>query len=166
MRDAARRLDKQIRFELRGEATEVDRDILEKLEAPLTHLLRNAVDHGIEPPAERVAADKPETGLIKIEAGHRAGMLALTISDDGRGIDPNRLREKIVEKGLTTVAVAQSLTDAELLEFLFLPGFSTASARRNSLVAASGSMWCRQWSAPSADRCALRLRSAAARAFI
>ena len=128
VRDAARRLDKSVRFEMRGQSTEVDRDILEKLEAPLTHLLRNAIDHGIEPAAERAAAGKPETGSITVEAGHRAGMLVLTVSDDGRGIDPKRLREKIVEKGLTTTAVAQALAEAELFEFLFLPGFSTAGA--------------------------------------
>ncbi len=128
VRDAARRLEKQVVFEMHGQGTEVDRDILEKLEAPLAHLLRNAVDHGMETPVERLKAGKPETGRIKIETGHRAGMLAVTVSDDGRGIDPARLRAKIVDKGLTTAAVAQTLSEAELLEFLFLPGFSTASA--------------------------------------
>ena len=127
IRDAARRLEKQVVFEMEGRGTEVDRDILEKLEAPLTHLLRNAIDHGIEPPAERIAAGKAETGCIKIEAAHRAGMLTVSISDDGRGIDLIRLRQKIVEKGLTTASVAQSLSEEELLDFLFLPGFSTAS---------------------------------------
>ncbi len=128
VRDAARALGKQARLELDGQATPVDRDILEKLDAPLNHLLRNAVDHGLEPVEARQAAGKPEAGTIRVEARHRGGMLAITISDDGRGIDMEALRRKVVERGLTTAAVAQDLGEAELLEFLFLPGFSTAGA--------------------------------------
>src|SRR5262249_3817302 len=128
VRDMARKLGKNVRLEIDGQATEVDRDILEKLEAPLTHLLRNAVDHGLEPQEERLAAGKPETGVLRVEAQHRAGMLAVTGRDDGRGIDVERLRRKVVERGLTSADMAVSLTEAELLEFLFLPGFSTASA--------------------------------------
>src|SRR5207237_6366116 len=96
--------------------------------APLTHLLRNAVDHGIEPPAQRKAAGKSETGLVRIEASHRAGTLVITVSDDGSGIDPKRLRAKVVERGLATADLASAMTEAELLDFLFLPGFSTAGA--------------------------------------
>src|SRR5262249_33510533 len=92
VRDMAPRLDKQVRLEWLGQDTPVDRDILEKLEAPLTHLLRNAVDHGIEPPAERKAGGKPESGLVRVEASHRAGTLVITVSDDGNGIDVERLR--------------------------------------------------------------------------
>jgi two-component system sensor histidine kinase and response regulator WspE len=128
VRDMARRLDKQVRLELLGQDTPVDRDVLEKLEAPLTHLLRNAVDHGIEPPAARKAAGKPETGLVRVEASHRAGTLVLTVGDDGKGIDLERLRAKVVERGLTKADLASGMTEAELLEFLFLPGFSTAGA--------------------------------------
>ena len=128
VRDMGRTLDRKVRLEIEGKTTPVDRDILEKLEAPLNHLLRNAVDHAIEPPEQRRAAGKPETGLIRIEARHRAGMLAITVSDDGKGIDPESLRRKVVERGLTTAAMAQALSEAELLEFLFLPGFSTAAA--------------------------------------
>jgi two-component system sensor histidine kinase and response regulator WspE len=128
VRDLSRRLDKQVRLDILGTSTEVDRDILEKLEAPLTHLLRNAVDHGMEPPEVRRAAGKPETGVIQLEARHRAGMLVLTVRDDGGGIDIERLRHRVVERGLTKAAMAGSLTEAELLEFLFLPGFSTAKA--------------------------------------
>ncbi len=128
VRDAARRLGKQVRLILDGQATPVDRDILERLEAPLNHLLRNAVDHAIEPPDQRRAAGKPETGQIRIEARHRGGTLAITVADDGHGIDLDALRRKIVERGLTTAAVAQSLTEPELLEFLFLPGFSMSAA--------------------------------------
>jgi two-component system sensor histidine kinase and response regulator WspE len=127
VRDMARRLDKLVRLELFGQDTPVDRDILEKLEAPLTHVLRNAVDHGLEPPAQRQAAGKPETGVVRIEASHRAGTLVITVSDDGNGIDLQRLRTKVIERGLTTTELAGAMTETELLEFLFLPGFSTAS---------------------------------------
>jgi two-component system sensor histidine kinase and response regulator WspE len=126
VRDVARQLGKEVRFELRGEATDVDRDVLEGLEAPLTHLLRNAVDHGLETPAERGAAGKPSQGTLRIEARHHAGMLAISVSDDGRGLDPSVLRSKIVERGLLLGSVAEDLTPAELFEFIFLPGFSTA----------------------------------------
>jgi two-component system sensor histidine kinase and response regulator WspE len=125
VRDLARTLGKQVRFEVRGEQTGVDRDILDKLEAPLSHLVRNAVDHGLETPAERAAAGKPETGEIRLEARHRAGMLHITLTDDGRGIDVERLRARAVARGLVAKAVADQLTELELLEFLFLPGFST-----------------------------------------
>jgi two-component system sensor histidine kinase and response regulator WspE len=128
VRDAARQLNKQVRLDIVGESTEVDRDILDRLEAPLTHLLRNAVDHGIEAAAERLAAGKPECGLIRLEAHHRAGMLIITVADDGPGIDVERLRLKVVERRLTTAEMARTMSDAELLEFLFLPGFSTARA--------------------------------------
>jgi two-component system sensor histidine kinase and response regulator WspE len=128
VRDVARHTGKQVRLEVEGQATEVDRDILEKLEAPLTHLLRNAVDHGLEPPDERRAAGKPETAVVRVEARHRAGALAITVSDDGRGIDLDRLRAKVVERRLSTAALVEAMSEAELLEFLFLPGFSTAGA--------------------------------------
>ncbi len=125
VRDLARELGKQARFEVDGEATGVDRDILDRLEAPLNHLIRNAMDHGIESPEDRRAAGKPAQATIRLEAHHRAGMLQITLSDDGRGIDLERLRTKVVERGLTSAAVARRLGEAELLEFLFLPGFST-----------------------------------------
>ncbi len=127
VRDMARNLGKLVRLEIEGQSTEVDRDVLEKLEAPLTHLLRNALDHGLELPEERKAAGKLETGLVRLEACHRAGMLAIIVADDGRGIDCERLRQKVVERGLTTADMARNLNEPELLEFLFLPGFSTAS---------------------------------------
>jgi two-component system sensor histidine kinase and response regulator WspE len=125
VRDITRRLGKKIAFEIIGRATEVDRDILERLEAPLSHLLRNAIDHGIEPPEERLAAGKPEEGTLRLEAAHRGGMLSITVSDDGRGVELERLRQKVLSKQLTTAEMAASLTEAELMEFLFLPAFST-----------------------------------------
>jgi two-component system sensor histidine kinase and response regulator WspE len=128
VRDLARRLDKQVRLEIVGQTTEVDRDILDKLEAPLTHLLRNAIDHGLETADVRHAAGKPECGVLRLEARHRAGMLVITVADDGGGVDLDRLRRKIVDRGLSTAEMVRAMTEPELLEFLFLPGFSTAAA--------------------------------------
>jgi two-component system sensor histidine kinase and response regulator WspE len=125
VRDLARVLEKQVRLEVRGEQTGVDRDILEKLEAPLAHLIRNALDHGIEQPGEREAAGKPALGTILLEAKHRAGMLHITITDDGGGIDIGTIRARAVALGLVASEVAAQLSASELLEFLFLPGFST-----------------------------------------
>jgi len=124
VRDLARILGKQVRLEVVGEHTQVDRDILEKLESPLAHLLRNAVDHGCEPPDERRRAGKPAEGMLRLEARHRAGMLLITVVDDGRGVDPSLLREVIVRKKLTTPHVAEQMSELELLDFLFLPGFT------------------------------------------
>ncbi|MBC7815482.1 MAG: hybrid sensor histidine kinase/response regulator, partial [Planctomycetaceae bacterium] len=126
VRDLARKLGKKIKFEIHGHNTDVDRDILEKLEAPLNHLLRNAVDHGLETPQQRAQAGKPEQGTLRLEARHRAGMLSITISDDGRGISLERLRRKVLEKGLSTPDLVASMNATELLDFLFLSGFSTA----------------------------------------
>jgi two-component system sensor histidine kinase and response regulator WspE len=128
VRDVARQLGKQVRLDVAGQETEVDRDILDQLEAPLTHLLRNAVDHGLEPPERRREAGKLEAGVVRVEACHRAGSLVITVADDGAGIDAERLRHKVVERGLAPADMARSLGEAELLEFLFLPGFSTAAA--------------------------------------
>jgi two-component system sensor histidine kinase and response regulator WspE len=127
-RDVARSLGKEARLVVVGETTEVDRDVLEKLEAPLSHLIRNAIDHGLETPDRRRAAEKPAAGTITVEARHRAGMLLVTVSDDGAGVDLDRLRAKVVARGLNTAEMAARSTEAELLEFLFLPGFSTAPA--------------------------------------
>jgi two-component system sensor histidine kinase and response regulator WspE len=127
VRDLARFLDKQVRLEILGQTTEVDRDILDKLEAPLTHLLRNAIDHGLEASAERREAGKPECGVVRLEARHRAGMLVLTVEDDGRGIDLDKLRRNILERGLSRPDLVAAMNEAELLSFLFLPGFSTAA---------------------------------------
>ncbi|MDB6067061.1 MAG: chemotaxis protein CheA [Pedosphaera sp.] len=124
VRDLARTLGKQVRLEIVGEQTQVDRDILEKLEAPLAQLLRNAVDHGCETPEDRRRAEKPEECTIQIEARHGAGMLMVTVSDDGAGIHPENLRETVVQKRLTSRSVVEKLTEAELLDFLLLPGFT------------------------------------------
>lgn len=125
VRDTARQLGIQVRYDLVGEQTGVDRDILEKLEAPLNHLIRNALDHGVELPDERRAAGKDPQATIRLEARHVAGTLQVRLSDDGRGIDPERVRGKVIDRALAPAAMAAKMTDAELFEFLFLPGFST-----------------------------------------
>jgi two-component system, chemotaxis family, sensor histidine kinase and response regulator WspE len=126
IRDLARKLNKQVKLEIAGKSTPVDRDILKKLEAPLTHILRNAVDHGIETPEERTAAGKPSEGTIRLEAIHRGGMLAISVIDDGKGISMDYLRQKIINKNMASSEMVAQMSDGELLEFLFLPGFSTA----------------------------------------
>jgi two-component system sensor histidine kinase and response regulator WspE len=127
VRDTARQLGIQVRYDLVGEQTGVDRDILEKLEAPLNHLFRNALDHGVELPDERRAAGKDPQATIRLEARHVAGTLQVRLSDDGRGIDPERVRAKVIDRALAPSAMAAKMTEAELFEFLFLPGFSTKS---------------------------------------
>ncbi|WP_322616019.1 hybrid sensor histidine kinase/response regulator [Pseudomonas sp. BIC9C] len=124
VRDLGRDLGKQVRLEIEGEKTQVDRDVLEKLEAPLTHLLRNAVDHGIETPEQRLLAGKPAEGLIRLRASHQAGLLVLELSDDGNGVDLEKVRRSIVERNLSPAQTAAQLSEEELLTFLFLPGFS------------------------------------------
>ena len=125
VRDLARDLGKHVRFEITGTGIYVDRDILEKLEAPLTHLLRNAVDHGIELPEARRIAGKSGEATIRLEAQHCAGNLLITVSDDGGGIDLAELRNVIVQKRLTSPEAVEQMSEPELLEFLLLPGFTT-----------------------------------------
>ncbi|MFL9450398.1 response regulator [Scytonema tolypothrichoides VB-61278_2] len=127
VRDIAKQLGKKVKLEIVGKSTLVDRDILDRLEAPLTHMLRNALDHGIELPQERLAALKPEEATIRIEVAHRAGMLFISVSDDGRGIDLEFLRQEVIRKQMTNTEMANRLSEVELIEFLFLPGFSTAT---------------------------------------
>jgi two-component system, chemotaxis family, sensor histidine kinase and response regulator WspE len=124
VRDLARALDKDVRLEMVGQNTQVDRDILERLETPLAHLLRNAVDHGCETREQRQSAGKPPEGTIRLEARHSAGMLLVTVSDDGTGVNLERVRRAIAQKKLALPAVAERLTEPELLEFLLVPGFT------------------------------------------
>lgn len=124
VRDLGRSLGKQARLHIEGDKTQVDRDVLEKLEAPLTHLLRNAVDHGLELPAQRALAGKPERGTIRLRASHQAGLLVLEVSDDGAGVDLRALSRSIVERGLSPAETVAEMSEEELLSFLFLPGFS------------------------------------------
>ncbi len=127
VRDIARQIGKRIRLTIHGEHVEVDRDVMDKIDAPLTHLLRNAIDHGIEDAATRAARGKPEEGELRIHASHRAGMLAIDISDDGGGIDLQRVRHRLVEIGRMNEEAAAALSEQALKEHLFAPGFSTRS---------------------------------------
>jgi two-component system, chemotaxis family, sensor histidine kinase and response regulator WspE len=124
VRDFARSLGKRVRFSIVGETTQVDRDILDMLDAPLGHLLRNALDHGVETPDERTARGKPAEARLTLEARHSAGKLLISVSDDGAGIDPEAVRATVVRRRLADKETAASLSDPELLEFLLLPGFS------------------------------------------
>ena len=125
VRDIARQLGKRARGLLVGAQVAVDRDVLERLDAPLTHLLRNAIDHGIESPEQREQAGKPEEGSIRISVAYRAGMLAIEVSDDGAGIDFERIRAKLVDDARMSEADAAELDEDALGEVLFGAGFST-----------------------------------------
>jgi two-component system sensor histidine kinase and response regulator WspE len=127
VRDLARQLGKKVRLRIEGVSTDVDRDVAALLDAPLNHVVRNALDHGVEPPGERTAAGKPEVATLRLAASHRSGMLVVEAADDGRGVDVAVLRRKVAERGLVDEATAGRLSEQELLEFLFLPGFSTAA---------------------------------------
>lgn len=125
VRDIAKQTKKKVKLEIIGKSTSIDRDILDKLKSPLTHLLRNAVDHGIESPEEREAAGKPAEGLVTLQAVHQAGVLCITLTDDGRGIDEEILKQKIIDKNLADPKMVEQLGFEELFDFLFLPGFSS-----------------------------------------
>ncbi len=127
VRDIARSLGKDVRLVVAGEQVPVDREILRQLEAPLGHLIRNALDHGVEPREARAAKGKPPQATLRVEARHHAGGLVIEVRDDGSGIDRVSLRSRIVQRDLAQEAIVDSLTDTELFAFLFLPGFSTAT---------------------------------------
>lgn len=125
VRDLARHLSKDIVLQIEGMDTPVDRDVLDKIKAPLNHLLRNAVDHGIETVTDRADKNKPKTAKILLSAKHGNGMLRITVEDDGAGINIEKLQEKLVSKKLVDEDMLPDLDESELLEFLFLPDFST-----------------------------------------
>lgn len=125
VRDLSGQVGKEIRLVLEGEETELDRTLVEELGDPLVHMIRNAADHGIEPPADRVASGKQPSGTIALRAFHKGGMVFVQIQDDGRGLSVSRIRAKAVERGL--IAAQESLTDREVLDLIFAPGFSLAS---------------------------------------
>ena len=126
VRDMARRISKKVEFILEGADVEVDRTVLEKLANPVTHLIRNCIDHGIEFPDERLKRSKPETGTIRIKAFHQGGQVHIRVSDDGAGIDPQLILSKAFEKGLVPEDQLDKMTDKEKIDLIFLPGFTTS----------------------------------------
>ncbi|GAA0705452.1 chemotaxis protein CheA [Dyella marensis] len=127
VRDLARQLGKEIELVLEGEDTDLDRSLVEALADPLIHLLRNAVDHGLETPDVRESAGKPRKGRVRLAASQRGERIVIVVADDGRGMDPDILRRKAVEKGVIDAAQAARLSETECLELIFRPGFSTAA---------------------------------------
>ena len=131
IRDVSTDLGKKIELVMEGQDTELDRQVLELIKDPLTHMVRNSADHGLEMPADRVKAGKPEKGRIKLSAYHEGGHIIISISDDGKGLDTKRIGEKALEKGLTTHDELERMTEAQIHRFIFAPGFSTAAKVTN-----------------------------------
>lgn len=128
VRDLSHKLSKEIQLEIFGDDVELDRTLLEGLSDPLTHLVRNSVDHGIEKPADRLAKGKPACGLVRLSAAHLAGRVQIEVLDDGGGMDPERLKAKAIEKGILTPEHAARMPDSEAFNLIFAAGFSTAAA--------------------------------------
>jgi two-component system chemotaxis sensor kinase CheA len=128
VRELALELDKKIELEMTGGETELDRQVLEMIKDPLTHMVRNSADHGLESPAERARAGKPESGRIKLSAYQQGGYIVIEVADDGRGLDAQKIRAKLLESGLATLAELDRMSDLEVYNFIFRAGFSTANA--------------------------------------
>jgi two-component system chemotaxis sensor kinase CheA len=126
VRDITVELGKKITLDMRGSETELDRQVLELIKDPLTHMIRNSADHGIELPAERLAAGKPEEGTVLLNAFHEGGHIIIEISDDGRGLNGEKIRSKAIEKGVATEEQIKNMTDQQIQQFIFAAGFSTA----------------------------------------
>ncbi|MCI4678816.1 hybrid sensor histidine kinase/response regulator [Rhodoblastus acidophilus] len=131
IRDLATDLDKKINLVTDGGDTELDRQLIELIRDPLTHLVRNCADHGIEPPEERVRLGKPAAGTVRVAASHEAGQITIEISDDGRGLNKERIKEKALARGLATTQQLERMGDDEIHRFIFSPGFSTAERVTN-----------------------------------
>ena len=128
VRDLAGELHKQIELEMHGADTELDRQVLDLIKDPLTHMVRNSADHGLETPAERAAAGKPEQGTIRLSAYHEGGHIIICIADNGRGLNTERIKAKAVASGLVSEADLEKMTEAQIHKFIFAPGFSTAAS--------------------------------------
>ena len=128
VRDLSGELGKQIELEMHGADTELDRQVLDLIKDPLTHMVRNSADHGLETPAERAAAGKPEQGTIRLSAYHEGGHIIICIADNGRGLNTERIKAKAVSSGLVSEAELEKMTEAQIHKFIFAPGFSTAAA--------------------------------------
>ncbi|MGX1348984.1 two-component system chemotaxis sensor kinase CheA [Bradyrhizobium elkanii] len=127
VRDLSGELGKQIELEMHGADTELDRQVLDLIKDPLTHMVRNSADHGLETTAERVAAGKPEQGTIRLSAYHEGGHIIICIADNGRGLNTERIKTKALQNGLVTEAELEKMTEAQIHKFIFAPGFSTAA---------------------------------------
>ena len=128
VRDLSSELHKQIELEMHGADTELDRQVLDLIKDPLTHMVRNSADHGLETPAERAAAGKPEQGTIRLSAYHEGGHIIICIADNGRGLNTARIKAKAAANGLVSEADLEKMTEAQIHKFIFAPGFSTAAA--------------------------------------
>ena len=131
VRDLSKETNKNVRLELRGEETELDKTLIEEINDPLVHLIRNSIDHGIEAPDERKKAKKDTTGTITLSAEHEGNHIIITIEDDGKGIDPEKIKEKAISKGLISKEKAKELSTNDIYNLIFLPGFSTAEVVTN-----------------------------------
>lgn len=131
VRDVSNEVGKKIELLMDGNETELDRQVLELIKDPLTHMVRNSADHGLEMPEDRVKAGKPEKGTIKLSAYHEGGHIIISIADDGKGLDTKRIADKAVEKGLTTSDEVSRMTEQQIHRFIFAPGFSTAAKVTN-----------------------------------
>jgi len=127
VRDLSGELGKQIELEMHGADTELDRQVLDLIKDPLTHMVRNSADHGLETPAERSAAGKPDTGTIRLSAYHEGGHIIICIADNGRGLNTERIKAKALQHGLVSEAELEKMTEAQIHKFIFAPGFSTAA---------------------------------------
>src|SRR5712691_8043312 len=127
VRDLAGELGKEIELEMHGAETELDRQVLDLIKDPLTHMVRNSAHHGLEPPAERPLAGTPEKGTVRLPAYHQGGHIIIEISDDGRGLDVEKIKAKAVANGLASEAEIEKMTEAQIQKFIFAPGFSTAA---------------------------------------
>ncbi|MES5482455.1 hybrid sensor histidine kinase/response regulator [Bradyrhizobium sp. INPA03-11B] len=127
VRDLSGELGKQIELEMHGADTELDRQVLDLIKDPLTHMVRNSADHGLETTAERLAAGKPEQGTIRLSAYHEGGHIIICIADNGRGLNTERIKAKALQNGLVTEAELEKMTEAQIHKFIFAPGFSTAA---------------------------------------
>ena len=131
VRDLSNELGKKIELEMQGAETELDRQVLDLIKDPLTHMVRNSADHGLETPNERRASGKPDHGVIRLSAYHEGGYIIIRIADDGRGLDTERIRAKAIAQGLVSEADAEKLPEAQIHKFIFAPGFSTAAKVTN-----------------------------------
>ena len=126
VRDIARKLGKKVNFMMEGKEIEVDRTVLDEIGEPILHLLRNAIDHGIEPPNKREEVGKPPEGIVKLTAERKRDHILITVEDDGAGLDPEKIKRKALEKGVISEAEANAMTTQQLIDLIFLPGFSTS----------------------------------------